>query len=424
MVRINKRNRKKTPDTSPSNTEQPPSKIDKIGAERNTSDEGMEVEEEKRKKGNPVNIQMETDGEAEVERTTTELASFFDELMSQEAREATKQAEGVANKKMDKNAGASGQSNRLNNSKNHPPKKPQLKKPPPPIHFASESASTSRSIQLPSEYEKLPGEEENEPEEKEEDDPNQVLLTHEKPEFRALGAVMAKLLDGQKGNFTKIKKLEKAVDDIGGKLNDVIRYVKDMDERVGDVGCTVEAGNGARMINVEKEIAAMSREINDSYIVIAGIPNATKNEEKEDTKETALAVLKDGGFGELGKKLITAWRVKKRGQNQPNDRPPLIIAKFESLQAKQKIMARIKELATSSTYPDRMFFPRKSALELKGNYRLTRVFHALQADGWKVEKRRGGFAMVEGKRVYGPTDFLCSTIEIDGKQLDVDMMSK
>jgi hypothetical protein len=51
------------------------------------------------------------------------------------------------------------------------------------------------------------------------------------------------------------------------------------------------------------------------------------------------------------------------------------------------------------------------------------VFKALSMDGWKLEKKWGGFVVEADSRVFMPIDFLPSCVEIKGQRLNVDKMA-
>jgi hypothetical protein len=230
-----------------------------------------------------------------------------------------------------------------------------------------------------------------------------------------MGHFLRKILTNQKQSETRIKTLEKAVDEIQGKINDVIDVNEFIQNKVSNVGKSVLA--------LEREVVRLDREINDSFIVIAGIPEVDGEigeRGSEKTRELATAVLVEGGFVDLSKKIISAWRPKpKRNQNSSNR---IIMVKFESLQARRRIMGCVKNLPSSTLYPNRKFYPRKSPIELQGEFRMRAVMALFTKNGCKVERKWGGFYLEGEEKVYKPLDFLQSAVFIKGQWLDIDKL--
>jgi hypothetical protein len=246
-----------------------------------------------------------------------------------------------------------------------------------------------------------------------------ILRNSKNGETRAMGTLLEKILDNQKSHSRRIKTLEKAVDEVQGRLNEVIDVTEFIQNKMSKTERSVSS--------VERELVRLEREINDSFIVISGIPEVDGEDGGkggEKTKEVASAVLIDGGFVDLAKKVISAWRPKpSRNQRQASQNAGrIIMVKFETLQARKKIMGSVRNLPPSTNYPQRKFYPKRSPLELRGQYRLKPVMEALIREGWKIDKKWGGFSVEGGDRVYMPLDFLPSTIVINGQSLDIDKM--
>jgi hypothetical protein len=248
-----------------------------------------------------------------------------------------------------------------------------------------------------------------------------VLRTSESSEMRAMGTLLEAIWSNQRNNAQRIRKLEKAVQEVQGVIHDVVEVNEVVQTRVNLIEHKTSA--------LERELVRLEREVNDSFIVIAGIPEAKEEEDQNGnakTREIASAVLIDGGFGELAKKMVSAWRPKKRTSNQNQSAGAsnrIIMVKFESLQARRKIMGRVKSLSPSAVYPKRKFYPKRSPLELKGQFRLKSVMTKLLNEGWKLEQKWGGFVVEGINRVFMPLDFLPSFVTIKGVKIDVDRLS-
>jgi hypothetical protein len=247
-----------------------------------------------------------------------------------------------------------------------------------------------------------------------------ALTECDKPEFHALATMMSTIWENQKRTVKKVKSLEGTIATVEHKVNVLVRVTEVVEQRIGKTE--------NEMALLQKDVAIVQRELNDKYVVIDGIPETggkAGENTGEDTREIAVDILKDGGLIEISQRVVTAWRLgvgRDKKSSKQNQKPRLIIVKFDTSEARKYIMGKVKGLSVSQKYPQRMIYPKKSALELKGQYRLKAVFDVLTAHGWKLERKWGGFAIEGEKKVMMPLDFLQRVVVISSQEINVDEM--
>jgi hypothetical protein len=262
------------------------------------------------------------------------------------------------------------------------------------------------------------------------------LAKSENADTRNIATLLEFLIAKQSTTNLRIASLENEVTEIQGKVSNALQ--------VSEAAQQKSIANEKRISGIERDLVRIEREVNDSFIVIGGIPE--EEEEGSDpnkVREVASKVLTDGGFGDLAKKIVTAWRPGRRPLGQDQSRIQgsgqiptqpgsqnqggkatgrIIIVKFESLQARQKIMSQVKSIKQSDAYPNRRFYPKKSPAELRGQRRMAAVVNQLAGGDHELERKWGGVKAKGDNRVFMPIDFLPSIVIISGLQINIDSL--
>jgi hypothetical protein len=247
-----------------------------------------------------------------------------------------------------------------------------------------------------------------------------LLIGSTDQNFKAIGLCLSsfteyfkKLVVDQSDVKRRVQKVEEKLTKHEGKLKSCEESVKVVEKRV--VQCETGLGKW------EREVASLQSELNDSFIIIAGIPEKVEGG-RENTKQLAKEILTDCGFNDLAEKLIAAWRIGNK-HKQPNQ-SAMIAVKFDTMLARRNIMEKVKTLPISDKYPKRAFYPKKTSLELKCNYRMGVAYRALLEGGKKVTKIKGGLTFEGATRVYRPSEFLPDSVDLNGEILDLNKLIK